>query len=210
MIVCLGAFISRNNFIRNTVLVSSVLGVDNEDVFDYIPSNDIFLYEDITADSCLRVQKEMKFQENLSRNIHHKFKLDIYPSINLHIQSDGGTLSSALHLCDYIESFDIPIITYVEGCVSSAASLISVCGKKRLMNKRSALLIHEPTTELGTSGPNSLHDEAHNMDLLYNLMIDIYTSHSKLKSREIIKLIENERYLNASECLRFGFIDEII
>ena len=93
---------------------------------------------------------------------------------------------------------------------ASAASLISVCGTMRFMTKRSVMLVHQPSIFLGSEKQDGIQDEANNMIILYELMLDIYTSHSKLSRNDIIKIIKNEKYLDAKECLKYGFIDKII
>tara|TARA_Y100000746_G_scaffold232285_1_gene248641 strand:+ start:650 stop:1279 length:630 start_codon:yes stop_codon:yes gene_type:complete len=199
--------LSRSTILRSGLLLASAW--ENAESTLHVTAPEVFLYDDISVDSCLTLQKELRENGVLSRTIQQQLKLETYPPISLHIQSDGGTLSSALNVCDFIESFDVPIHTHVEGLVASAASLISVCGDYRYMTKRSTMLIHQPSAEASGSVA-FIQDEAHNMRLMYDLMIDIYVEHSKLKKNDVIRMIENEKYLNASDCLRFGLIDEIV
>lgn len=200
--------LGRGSFIQNVVMIASMLW-DEDQIFPSV-SPEVFFYDDVTVESCLKLQQEIRGQGILSRNIRQQLKLSHYPPIDLHIQSDGGILSSALNVCDFIESFDLPVHTYIEGSVASSASLIAVCGDRRFMTKRSTLLIHEPSTDLGVAKQSVMQDEAHNMNLLCSFMVDIYTSRSKLQRKQVLHMIQNEKYLNASECLRFGLVDEII
>lgn len=172
---------------------------------------DIYLYGDVTIESCLTLQKNLKKSGDSSRRLQQLFDLEYFPPLSLHIQSDGGLLTPALHVCDFIQNFQIPIHTYVEGSVASASSLIAVCGDKRFMTKRSTMLIHQPTTQLGYVNPESKSDEFYNVALLYGFMLDIYKEHSNLGKQKIEALIRNERrYIDAHQCLQYGLIDKIL
>ena len=51
-----------------------------------------------------------------------------------------------------IKRSPIPIYTYVEGVVASAATIISIAGKKRFMTPNSMLMIHQQNIWLGNRG----------------------------------------------------------
>lgn len=201
----------RRELIQNGLLLaSSTIFDENKGIPYSTPVPEIFFYEDVTVDSCLQLKKNIHTQGVVSRNIQQELGIDHRLPIKLHIQSPGGVLTSALNVCDYMNSFDIPIHTYVEGSVASAATLISVCGEMRFMTRRSVMLIHQPSIFLGSTKQNGIEDEAHNMDMLYKLMLDIYTSCSRLDRDEVIKIIQDEKYLDAKECLKYGLVDRII
>ena len=64
-----------------------------------------------------------------------------FSEINLHIQSGGGSLLPSLGLVDLIRTSDIPINTFIDGYVASAATLISIVGAKRFISKHGTMLV---------------------------------------------------------------------
>ena len=78
------------------------------------------------------------------------------------------------------------------------------------MTQHSIMLIHQPSVDIPQSKFAEIKDEAYNLELLFDAMLDIYVSHSKLEKNQVRNMILNERYLTATECLKYGFIDEIL
>src|SRR5574343_327214 len=62
-----------------------------------------------------------------------RFKNDIPRPIHLHIHSYGGSLFSGFAAADVIRLSKVPVWTYIEGAAASAATFLSVCGKRRFI-----------------------------------------------------------------------------
>ena len=163
----------------------------------------IYFYDDVSTESCLRLKMSILEEEQkcLEGQIDH---------IDLHIQSHGGSLSAALAVCDTMERCKIPIHTYIEGTVASAASLLSVCGTERYMSKSSTLLLHQPSITLGNLNSDGLQDESYNMQVMYNLMMNVYTKHSTQPPNKLREIIGTERVLTAPEAKKMGLVDIIL
>jgi len=172
-------------------------------------SPEVYFYDDIDTDTTLDLKKSLKAECLISEKLKNDLELDMYPPINLHIQSKGGSVSSALSVCDFMKTSIVPIDTYIDGMVASAASLISVCGKERYMSKNSVMLIHQPSLQLLNTKYSELQDEAYNMKLLLDLMIGVYKRNSKLDEKKIKSLIFDERYLTSIQCIDYGFVDHL-
>ena len=102
-----------------------------------------------------------------------------------------------------------PVYTYVDGFAASAATLISVVGKKRYMTKNSLMLIHQ------LSGADSgkfyeLQDQMSNMQILMNKINKIYLNKTKIDQDTLLKLLQKDLWLDAKTCLAYGLVDEII
>lgn len=214
-ILCL-AF-TRRDIISTSLISSKYILSDTKSsshsIQSPIPMMDlpeVYFYADIDTETTLDLKQTLKAEYVVSEKLKNHLELDAYPPINLHIQSKGGSVSSALSVCDFMKSSTIPINTYIDGIAASAASLISVCGKKRYMSENSVMLIHQPSLQLLEAKYSDLQDEAYNMDLLLNLMIDVYKNNSKLERNNIKKLIFDEKYLTASQCVEYGFVDSLI
>lgn len=161
--------------------------------------HDIYFYADVEPESILRLQNQLK-----------DFTADDADEINLHIHSPGGSALLGLFASDLIRRSTVPVQTFVDGMAASSASLMSVSGKKRFMTKHSLILMHQPSFEIGHAKFQLIQDEAYNLKLINDFIIDIYATHTSMPKTLIEKCLYNERYLTASECLKYSFIDEII
>lgn len=128
--------------------------------------------------------------------------------IYLHISSDGGDLTYGFMGYDIVTNSKIPIYTVVEGSVCSAATLIAIAGKKRYALENSMVLIHQLTT--GAYGKaEELKDNCQNVELFMKKLKRMYLEKTKMKSKDLDKLLIRDLYLDTETCLKYGLVDEI-
>jgi ATP-dependent Clp protease protease subunit len=164
-----------------------------------------------------RVEKQKKifkdYTDKLSADDKKLFILneketEIQP-IKLTINSFGGTVYDVLFAVDQIKSLKVPVNTIVCGTAASAATILSLAGKKRFITKHSQMLIHEVRT--GWWGKKTeLSDEFDNIIKLSELLVEYYAENTKMTREELPKILERDRFWNATECLQKGLVDEII
>ena len=132
--------------------------------------------------------------------------------IHLHIQSQGGLLFSSIYLVDLIRNQDknVPIYTFVDGFAASAATLLSVVGHKRYITKNSLMLIHQLSAGSENGKYTELQDQMRNMDSLMRIIVDVYKENTNLTDQELLELLHKDIWLNSTECLKYGLVDEII
>lgn len=131
--------------------------------------------------------------------------------LNFYIQSPGGSFLSTLSLVDTLINLKIPIYTYVHGYTASAATLLSIIGKKRYMYKHAVMLIHG--IKLGNSNPTTVADVRdidYNVKIFMEIMKSLYFEHTKLSEEKLDELLSKDIYLTASEAYQYGLVDEII
>lgn len=145
----------------------------------------------------------------LSANVINLQRLRV-PHIDLHLQSSGGSLLPSLGLVDLIRSSEIPIHTYINGYVASAASLLSIVGTKRYMSKHSVMLIHQLKMGTEFSKYNEIKDYYENSETLMNIIRDIYLDYSDLNATKLEYLLQHDFWLNSSICKEYNLVDEII
>ena len=122
----------------------------------------------------------------------------------------GGDLFSGFAAVDTIETIKTPIHTYVQGSVASAATLMSICGKKRFMYKNSLMLIHQISSSMLYGKYHEFLDEVENQNLLMEKVKDIYKKKTKLKEKQLNEMLQHDLWLTADQCLEFGLIDKIL
>lgn len=189
------------SIITSTITDSSSCNDAYNDVND-----DIYFYGPVTQESCFWLTQAInQINKEINEETTH-----VGRHINLHIQSEGGELVPTFHVIDTIKRSRIPIYTYIDGFAASAATLISIVGHQRFMEPHSLMLLHQ------LSGRNEgtfqyMQEEMTTMNTYMNFVKEIYVSHSKISYTEIDKILEiDNRWLNASTCLEYGLVDEII
>ena len=187
--------ILENNFIHPT----SVQIVDNN----------IYFYGSITSESCKELNDALLLLDKNSKIFSVNFGIDP-PPINLHIQSEGGSLMNTFYIVDLIKHLQTPVYTYVDGYVASAGSLISVMGTKRYMTKNSFIMIHQLSSSLGEGKFNDLDDNMDNLNKFMNTIVNIYLEKTKIPIVELNTILDHDLWMTSNECLEYGLVDEIL
>lgn len=141
------------------------------------------------------------------------------PTIEIHINSPGGSPSDAFAMVAKIEevkkgigAVKVPmeVITIVEGECCSGGSVVSVAGSRRKISEYAYMLSHKLSC-FGLSGKtDDLKQEMENIELVNNTMKKIYKKYSKLDDPFLEELMSKDIYLSPEKCLEYGFVDEII
>ena len=181
---------------------------EKEDILINTVDYDIYFYSPITKYSCFELETNLLILDNKSQMLKNKYNIDTGP-INLHIQSNGGSLFHSIYIVDLIQNLETPVYTYIDGFAASAATLISVSGKKRYMSKNSLMLIHQLSG--GVNGKFfEIKDESENLDGLMNYIIKTYLENSKMEEDNLREILKRDIWLNASYCLQNGLVDGIL
>lgn len=131
------------------------------------------------------------------------------PPVLLRINSNGGTWFDGLAVVDYIKRSTVPIHTVVDGFCASTATIISIAGHRRFINKNSFMLLHQ----LSGSSNGTLKQMKYNFEsdaLLMDRLIDFYLAHTNIKRKNLKRLLDKDLYLTSDKCLKYGLVDEVI
>jgi ATP-dependent Clp endopeptidase proteolytic subunit ClpP len=171
--------------------------------------NDVYFYSEINNESTFVLNKSISDlgKQLLVQQIN--FELPEPAPIKLYINSDGGEVFGALSTIDRINRSKVPIHSYVEGLVASAATLISVSCHKRYMSKNSIMMIHQIRSWFSGTYEN-FKDESENLDTLTNIVKSIYLSRTKFTNDDLNNILKRDVYLTSADCLKFGLVDVII
>ena len=172
-------------------------------------NNRIYYYSEVSRQKILVLNKSLK---NLNDNLLNQAQLlglDNPANIYLHVNSFGGSVFAGLSAVDYIQSCEVPVITVVEGCAASAATLFSVVGTHRQMRSNAFMLIHQLSS--GMWGKyEELKDSLDNCDLFMRIIKDIYNEHTKIPKKKLNEILKHDLWFDSETCLEYGLIDEII
>lgn len=174
----------------------------------YAHDNHIYFYSSVSKDSILKLNDLII---EIKRNVleaQKKYPTTIIESkpIYLHINSYGGSVFAAYTAIDIINNSSIPIYTIIEGASASAATLISVCGKKRYMCKNASMLIHQLSSWM-SGKMNELDDEYQNLEEMMNKIKNIYLENTKIKKNEIDELLKHDLWWDFEKSKKYGLFD---
>lgn len=201
-------FVSNSNS-RNTLSQNNEPNSASEEVGILQETyNELYFYGPVNQRSCFELKRQIKDMDIKLKTLSIQYQMDP-PPIHLHIQSQGGSLYHTLYIIDLIRTTESDIYTYVDGFAASAATLMSVMGKKRYMTKHSLMLIHQ------LSGADSgkfdeLQDQLSNMSILMTMIVDLYLDKTKIDKATLMELLRKDLWLDAETCLKYGLVDEII
>ena len=164
--------------------------------------NDIYFYEDIDREQILELISQIK-DLNYVLQIQ-AFQYNFQPCINLHLYSNGGDAFMGLSAYDFIKSNPIPIYTYIDGMIASAATFIYLAGHKRFMSENSTVLIHQISTSFWGKFED-LKDECTNSTELMKIVKKIYNSHTTMKKKQLDEILKRELLLTYNDCTKINF-----
>ena len=171
-------------------------------------NNNIYFYGAVSESSTLQLKTKLEELDLHLQTIAIHYKIEA-PPIHLHIQSYGGSLMHTVYIMDVIKLLRTPVYTYIDGFAASAATLMSVCGKRRFMTENSVMLVHQLSG--GASGKfEEIKNEYSNMVEFMEIIKKTYLNYGNISSQHLDDLLKQDLWLNSKKSLEYGFVDEII
>ena len=134
---------------------------------------------------------------------------DFIPHIKLRINSYGGSVFAGMAILDTIRNLKSEVHTYIDGAAASAATIISVAGKKRFIGKNSLMLIHQLSS--GSYGKFSeMEDDMENNRRIMKMIKDIYKQYTKVPMKQIDEILKHDLWVDSGKCLELGLVDEVL
>lgn len=172
-------------------------------------NNDVLYYSDVTQEKILQLVRVLKEKEEelIAKKI--VWNLEEYPTMKIHINSYGGAFHAAVAAMDHIRGLRVKTETIIDGVTASAATLLSIVGDKRKIQKNAYILIHQLSTVFW-GNYEEIKDQKENMDNFMKTLNNIYTQHTKLTKAQLKDMLKHDIYLDANDALKYGLVDEII
>lgn len=176
--------------------------------FIEIVENRIYFYSEINTDKILQLNRHLRNKGiDLQREamVQAREPANIY----LHIQSYGGSIFAGVAGMDEIIKSIVPVYTMVDGCCASAATFLSVCGKKRFINRHAYMLIHQLSSFIWGKY-EEIKDEKKNLDKLMTMIKQVYKEYTQIPMTKLEEILKHDLWFDANECKEYGLVDEII
>jgi ATP-dependent Clp endopeptidase proteolytic subunit ClpP len=170
--------------------------------------NKIYYYSGVNRETVVELNHKLSELEAKHLTVSNVLEIDP-PPIRLFINSGGGSIIAGIASMDTISRCNVPVYTFVDGFCASAATFLSVVGKKRFMSKNSYMLIHQLSSQLWGKY-SEIEDEKKNLDLMMKTIRTVYTEHTKVPTEELDEILKHDLLWDAKKCLEYGLVDEII
>lgn len=180
-------------------MTESMIEADDNNV--RFRGNNVFFYAPVSNTS---VVKLISILHRVAGTLSQQRDAVIY----LFINSEGGDLYAGMAAMDHIMTFHIPIYTVIEGFAASAATLISIAGKKRFIMPHAHLLIHQLSTGFWGKYHEMVEEYKTNKRLM-SVMTRVYSERTKLERDDVKNLLKSETHIGAKKAIRWGLVDEL-
>ncbi len=189
-----------------SVIIESVRGlvpIPLDDVL--LKDRNIFLCEEVTAESCNELIKELLFMESE----------DDSKPINLFINSPGGSVTDGLAVYDTIRLLKSPVTAIVTGLAASMGSIILLaCDKdRRFMLPSSRIMVHDCSwghRDFGGRKPYEIEEELNQLKATNERLLSIIAERTGKTVEEVAEVTKYDSYFSASEAIEFGLASKII
>ncbi|MDH5559367.1 MAG: ATP-dependent Clp protease proteolytic subunit, partial [Deltaproteobacteria bacterium] len=155
---------------------------------------------------------DSKLAEKIIKQILILEQMDPKAEIKVFINSPGGEIYSGFAIFDCLKFVQCPITTIVAGLAASMGSILSLVGDKgrKFAFPNARIMIHQPL--LGGVQGQATDLEIHSKQIIKTRakLADMYADITGKPSKQILKDMERDNWLDADEAMNYGLIDRII
>lgn len=132
-------------------------------------------------------------------------------TINMYINSEGGSVTAGLAIYDTMQHIRCPVSTICVGLAASMGAFLLLAGAKgkRYALPNAEIMIHQPSSGFwGTASDIAIHAALiARTKVRLNQITAQHTGHTE---EEIEKASDRDNFLTAEEALSFNMIDKIL
>lgn len=184
-----------------TIQESTTNGDKVFDIYSKLLENRIiFINGEINDIMSNLVISELLYLDSLNNN-----------TIDIYINSPGGSVTSGLAIIDTMNFIKSDVRTTVTGIAASMASLILASGTKGMRHslKNSEVMIHQPLGNVGGQATD-IEIQAKRIISKKKLLNNMLATFTNQPLKKIERDTERDKYLSSYEALEYGLIDSII
>lgn len=126
------------------------------------------------------------------------------PNLVVRINSYGGSVSEGLTIYSLLSEFKGNLTTTVDGFACSAASVIFMAGKLRVVPEQGLLMIHNAWS-YAEGDHNAMKKMAEDLEKITQPSVNIYVSKTGLSEEKIKEMMDREQWITAREAFELGF-----
>lgn len=134
--------------------------------------------------------------------------LDNVKTINLHINSPGGSVFDGVAIYNMLVAHSADIHVHIDGLAASIASLIAMAGDEIHIADNAMVMIHNPWAIIAGSA-NELRKQASVMDQIQQTLVNTYAARTGQKAEDIQKWMDDETWMASADAKAKGFATHI-
>lgn len=171
---------------------------------DWQDDADLYIFGDIMPDEAAYKGKNDRSAMDVVTAIENLTA----KNLTVHINSYGGDVKEGLAIYNCIKNSSMNVTTVDDGFACSAASVIFMAGKQRVMNDASLLMIHNPYM-VAIGNPDELRKAADDLDVIAQASVEAYKNNSNLSEEKIKELMKAETWILPAEAVEYGMATQI-
>lgn len=126
------------------------------------------------------------------------------PNLTVRINSYGGDVSEGLAIYSLLSDFKGNLKTIVDGFACSAASVIFMSGKERVVPENGLLMIHNAWTD-ARGDHNTMKKIAEDLEKITQPSVNIYVNKTGLSEEKVKEMMDREEWITSKEAYELGF-----
>jgi ATP-dependent protease ClpP protease subunit len=131
-------------------------------------------------------------------------------SVEVHINSIGGSVKVGNDIYNYLKNLPIPVTTIANMAYSIAATIFMAGNTRIALQGADRLMIHFPFVMGFTGGSEELTDMSKQLKTLEGDMIKFYSGYlPDIDAATISNLLENETFISGDEAFALGFATQL-
>lgn len=159
---------------------------------------EIYIFGDITSWEYLESDVS---SYTLARELREMQDVD---EITIYINSYGGEVAEATAIYNQLKNHPAKVTTVCSGFACSAASVIFMAGRGRIMNRASRLMIHNAMVS-ARGNAEELRKAAEDLDSINELSITAYMERVTISEEALRGLMDRETWIKPEDAVAMGF-----
>jgi len=170
---------------------------------------DIYIYRDVEGDEEDWRTGEVTESETSANRFRDM--LAEHPDarqINIYINSNGGSVYEGTAIYNQLKRHPAHKTVYIDGFACSVASVIAMAGDEVVMPRNALMMVHNMYT-IAIGNAAELRKAADDLDIINQAGREAYLQKAggKLTPEALAKMEDDETWLTAEDCIRYGLAD---
>lgn len=174
-----------------------------------------FVIEDIRPDANVFNWQTGRYERQESQTSQRYFEeqlagMEADGKVELYINSMGGSVKEALGIVNALRRCPAKVVAYVDGFAASAASVITQGADEVIMPRNTCMMLHNARW-ITEGNPKELRKSADDLEVINKTIINSYADRAgeKLPAAVLTKILDDETWLTAEECVKYGLADKL-
>lgn len=125
-------------------------------------------------------------------------------SIEVHINSVGGSVDTGQAIFGFLRNAGIPVHTIAHQAYSIAATIFMAGDTREVPEGEDRVMIHMPFVQNATGNSSELDSLVKHLKSVESEFVKFYSTYTNVDEDTVRNLLENEQFLSASEAFELG------